>query len=217
MTLSAGVTSYTSGPATYYFFGPVVGTGTVLGPGQPANTIQGLDMNTYDTLLKVGPLTNVQVTGPGIDPGSTVTVSNLSLQNGVPVVVLSKALDPSQISAPGGSYAYTFGYAALSPIINGGFELPTGVANLTGGFLDGTQLSPPGGVQQWTITDASSAIFAGIAGNGSIDTKGNGPAPQGLQVGFISGKSRISQTVPLAKGTYSLSLLVAKSWNNQSP
>jgi hypothetical protein len=217
VTLSAPVTSFTPGSATYYFFGPVVGTGTVLGAGQPTDTIQGPDVNTYDTLLKLGPLTNVQVTGPGIDPGSQVTVANLSLENGVPVVVLSQALDPSRISAPGGSYAYTFGYAALSPIINGGFEKPTGVANLTDGFLSGAQLSPPGGVQQWTFTDASSAIFAGIAGNGSIYTKNNGPAPQGLQAGFISGKSSISQTITLAKGTYELSLLVAQSWRNQSP
>jgi hypothetical protein len=85
--------------------------------------------------------------------------------------------------------------------------------------LSGAQLSPPGGVQQWTFTDSEPAnkIYAGIAGNGSIFTKGNGPAPQGLQVGFISGKSSISQTVSLAKGTYSLSLLVAQSWRNESP
>ena len=217
VTLSAPVTSSPTGPATYYFFGPVVGTGTVLGAGQPTNTIQGLDMDTYDTLLKIGPLTNVQVTGPGIDPGSTVTVAELFLQNGVPVVVLSKALDPSQISEVGGSFAYTFGYAALSPIVNGGFEQPTGVADVTGGFLNGTELSPPGGDQPWTFTDSSSTIFAGIAGNGSIYTKGNGPAPQGLQVGFIQGKSSISQTVTLAKGTYTLSLMAAQAARNQSP
>ena len=217
VTLSAPVTSYTPGPATYYFFGPVVGTGTVLGAGQPTNTIQGLDMDTYYTLLKLGLLTNVQVTGPGIDPGTPVTVADLFLKNGVPVVVLSKALDPSQISEVGGSFAYTFGYAALSPIVNGGFEQPTGVSQVTGGFLNGTQLSPPGGDQQWTFTDASSTIFAGIAGNGSIYTKGNKPAPQGLQVGFVQGKSSISQTVTLANGTYTLSLLAAQAAKNQSP
>ena len=52
VTLSAPVTSSPTGPVTYYFFGPVVGTGTVLGAGQPTNTIQGLDMDTYNTLLK---------------------------------------------------------------------------------------------------------------------------------------------------------------------
>jgi hypothetical protein len=171
VTLSAPVTSFTPGSATYSFFGPVVGTGTVLGAGQSTKTIQGLDMDTYYTLLKIGPLSNVQVTGPGIDPGSTVTVSQLFLQNGVPVVVLSKALDPSKISEVGGSFAYTFGYAALSPIVNGGFEQPTGVAQVTGGFLHGTQLSPPGGDQPWTFTDSSNSSFAGIAGNGSIYTK----------------------------------------------
>ncbi len=50
VTLSAPLTSSPTGQVTYYFFGPVVGTGTVLGANQPTNTIQGLDMNTYDTL-----------------------------------------------------------------------------------------------------------------------------------------------------------------------
>ena len=62
----------------------------------------------------------------------------------------------TQISEVGGSFAYTFGYAALSPIVDGGFEQPTDVANVTGGFLHGPQLSPPGGDQPWTFTDASS-------------------------------------------------------------
>jgi len=42
-------------------------------------------------------------------------------------------------------------------------------------------------------------------------------APQGLQVGFIEGKSSISQTVTLAKGTYTLSLLAAQAARKQSP
>ena len=217
MTLSAPVTSFQPGSTTYDFFGPVVGTGTVLGAGQSTKTIQGLDMDTYETLLKIGPLSNVQVTGPGIDPGSVVTVNQLLLQNGVPVVVLSKALDPSKISEVGGSFAYTFGYAALSPIINAGFEQPAGVAQVTNGFLHGPELSPPAGDQPWTFTDSSSSLFAGIAGNGSFYTKKNGPAPQGLQVGFIQGKSSISQMVTLAKGTYTLSGMAAQSWRNQSP
>jgi hypothetical protein len=217
VTLSAPVTSFSTGPATYSFFGPVVGTGTVLAACQPNNTIEGLDMDTYYTLLKLGDLTNVQVTGPGINPGSTVTVAKLFLQDGVPVVALSEVLDSSQISEVGGSFAYTFGYAALSPIVGGGFEQPTGVADLTGGYLNGTQLSPPGGDQPWTFTDSSNSIFAGIAGNGSIYTERNGPAPEGLQAGFIEGTSSISQTVTLANGKYTLSLLAAQSWRNRSP
>jgi len=177
------------------------------------NTIEDLDMNTYNTLLKIGPLTNVQVTGPGIDPGSTVTVLSLSLNDGVPVVTLSKNLDASQISEVGGSFAYTFGSAALSPILNGGFEQPPGVAELTGGYLHGTQLEPSGD-QPWTFTDGSRSDYAGIAGNGSVYTKGNGPAPQGLQVGFVQGDSSISQTVTLAAGSYTLSLKAAHSWAN---
>ena len=155
------------------------------------------------------------MTGPGIDPGTTVTVAGLSLQNGVPVVTLSTSLDASQISEVGGSFAYTFGYATLSPIVDAGFEQPAGVAQLTGGFLHGTQLKP-GGDQPWTFTDGSTTnqIYAGIAGNGSIYTKGNGPAPQGLQVGFIQGNSSISQPVTFAAGSYQLSFLAAQSAGN---
>ena len=218
VTLSAPVTSYTRGPRDLLLFWPGGRHGD--GPwSRPAHEHHPGPRHGHllHALLKLGPLTNVQVTGPGIDPGTTVTVADLFLKNGVPVVALSKALDPSQISEVGGSFAYTFGYAALSPIVNGGFEQPTGVAQVTGGFLNGTQLSPPGGDQPWTFTDGSSTIFAGIAGNGSIYTKGNEPAPQGLQVGFVQGISSISQTVTLANGTYTLSLLAAQAASNQSP
>jgi hypothetical protein len=217
VTLSAPLTSSPTGPVTYYFFGPVVGTGTVLGTGQPQNTIDGLDMNTYTTLGLLGPLGNIQVTGPGIAPGSTVTVTGLSMLNGVPVVTLSANLDPSQISEVGGSFAYTFGYATLSPISDSGFEQPADVAQLTGGILHGTQLMPSGD-QPWTFTDgnATNQIYAGIAGVGSIYTSKNGPPLQGLQVGFIQGNSSISQTVNLAAGTYQISFLAAQSGANVS-
>ncbi|QEH39071.1 hypothetical protein OJF2_76830 [Aquisphaera giovannonii] len=219
VTLSSPLTKIPPGlkSYTYSFYGPVVGTGTVLGAGQPANTIRGLDPDAYNTLLKLGPLSNVQVTGPGIDPGEVVTVAAMFVQDGVPVVVLSDRLDPSRISEVGGSFAYTFGYAALSPIVDGGFEQPTGVANVTGGFLHGPQLAPPGGDQPWTFTDASGTSFAGIAGNGSVYTKNNGPAPQGLQVAFIQGGSSISQTITLAQGSYTLSLVAVQAATNSAP
>ena len=161
----------------------MVGTGTVLGAGQPKDTIQGLDLNTYDTLLEIGPLTNVQVTGPGIDAGTTVKISGLSLENGVPVLTLSANLDASHISEIGGSFVYTFGYATLSPISDAGFEQPAGVAELTDGYLHGTQLKPSGD-QPWTFTDGDTAkqIYAGIAGNGSSYTNMNKPAPRGSRL-----------------------------------
>ncbi len=215
VTLSAPVTKSPKGSVTYYFFGPVVGTGTMLAKNQPKNTIQGLDMTTYNTLLNIGPLTNVQVTGPGIDPGSPVTVMGLSLQNGVPVVILSTNLDASQIPEGGGSFAYTFGYATLSPIVDAGFEQPAGVAQLAHGILHGTQLEPSGD-EPWTFTDGNPAnhIYSGIAGNGSIYTSGNGLAPQGLQVGFIQGNSSISQPVTFAAGSYQLSFFAAQAKAN---
>ena len=102
--------------------------------------------------------------------------------NGVPVVTLSANLNASQISQVGGSYAYTFGYATLSPIGDAGFEQPPGVAQLTDGILHGPQLMP-GGDQPWTFIDGSpnKRIYAGIAGNGSIYTKGNGPRPRAFR------------------------------------
>ncbi len=217
VTLSAPVTSTTDKPVTYDFFGPVVGTGTVLGAGQPKNTIQGLDMNTYNTLNQIGPLTKVQVTGPGIDPGTTVTVTVLSIENGVPVVTLSSNLDASQISEVGGSFAYTFGYASLSPIIDAGFEQPAGVAELTDGYLHGPQLKPSGD-QPWTFTDGNPTdhVYAGIAGNGSSYTKNNQPAPQGLQVAFIAGNSSISQPVNFAAGSYQISFSAVQAESNSA-
>ena len=210
VTLSAPVTSSSKGPVTYSFFGPVVGTGTVLGKNQSPKTIDNLDMTTYNTLLQLGPLSNVQVTGPGIDPGSPVSVQKLSLQNGIPVVTLSSNLDATQISEVGGSFAYTFGYASLSPIVDSGFEQPAVV-----GYLHGAQLKP-GGDQPWTFTDGSttSQIYAGIAGNGSNYTLKNKPAPQGLQVGFIQGNSSISQSVTFAAGSYQITFLAAQSSAN---
>ncbi|WP_165226959.1 hypothetical protein [Aquisphaera insulae] len=213
VTLSAPLQQSAPGPATYYFYGPIVGTGKVLGAGQATNTIVGLDLDTYNTLLQVGPLTNVQVTGPGIPTGSVVKISTMFLNDGVPVVALSRALDASKISEIGGSYAYTFGYAALAPIVDGGFEQPTGVANVTDGILHGKQLSA-GGDQPWTFTDGSGSDYAGIAGNGSIYTKKNALAPQGLQVAFIAGQGSISQAITLAKGSYTLSLVAVQSAAN---
>jgi hypothetical protein len=138
--------------------------------------------------------------------------------NGVPVVTLSANLNASQISQVGGSYAYTFGYATLSPIGDAGFEQPPGVAQLTDGILHGTQLIP-GGDQPWTFTDGEpdKRIYAGIAGNGSIYTSENGPAPQGLQVAFIQGNSSMSQTVTFAAGTYQISFFGAQSAHNTAP
>lgn len=218
VTLSSPITGPLTGPFTYYFYGPVVGTGTVLGAGQSTRTIQGLDMNTYNTLLNIGPLSNVQVTGPGIDQTSQVTINKLFLQDGVPVVILSKPLDASKISEVGGSFAYTFGYAAFSPVVDAGFEQPPDVSQVVGGFLHGPQLSPPSGDQAWTFTDGDSdnGIYAGIAANNSTYTKLSGPAPQGLQVGFIQGTSSISQVVTLASGSYTLSLLAADSTLNST-
>jgi hypothetical protein len=215
VTLSAPVTSLAPSPATYYFYGPIVGTGTVLAPGQDTKTIRGLDTATYDALLQIVPLTSIQVTGPGLDPKSTVTVKSLTLDKGVRVVTLTQALDGSKIFEHGGSYAYTFGYAALSPISDAGFEQPT-VTQLTNIYYEnGAQIGKPIGDQPWTFTDGSDAnkIYAGISAQGSIYSAG-GPILQGLQVGFIQGNSSISQQVTFAAGSYQLKFLAAQAVGN---
>ena len=103
VTLSNAVNA-NAGP--FYFFGPVVARGTIQGQGQPDNTIIIQDQASFDTLQLIGPLTNVVVTGPNIEPGTTVTV--LSVTPSSRTVTLSQPL--LRDSRPG-SYAYTFGHA----------------------------------------------------------------------------------------------------------
>jgi hypothetical protein len=202
--LSNPLTSSSSN-STYAFFGPLVFTGTVLGKGQPGDTII-LNSNVtdaYNTLLKLGPLQNIQVTGEGIDPTKIVTIKQLSNVSGIVTLQLSSALDPNLISQPGGFYAYTFGSQVVPLIRDPGFEWTT-VQNLTGKYNHGAQVSHD--TPDWTFTDTTG--WAGIAFNNS--DYGNPPAPQGVQVGFIQRDSSISQAVTLAKGTYMLSLYAAQ-------
>src|SRR5436190_23315023 len=87
--------------------------------------------------------------------------------------------------------------AALS---NGGFEAPY----LGGGY----QYAPSGAT--WVFTGG-----AGITGNGTGFTAGNGSAPEGAQVGFLQGNGAAAQAVTLAAGSYSLSLQAAQRGNYQ--
>jgi hypothetical protein len=99
-----------------------------------------------------------------------------------------------------------------------GFEW-TVVQGLSGHFNYGAQLTQ--NTKDWTFTDSPTnpkTCFAGIAfDDNSNYTTGNPPAPDGLQVGFVQGDSSISQTITLAQGTYTLSLVAAQSALNQSP
>src|SRR5205085_7806104 len=62
----------------------------------------------------------------------------------------------------------------------------------------------------WVFTGA-----AGIAGNANAFTNGNGPAPEGAQVGFLQGGGMAAQTLALAAGSYTLSLKAAQRGNYQ--
>jgi len=220
ITLSNPLTSSTAG-TIYSFFGPLTFTGTVLGQGQADDTILLNGVDAYNTLEKIGPLQNIQVTGEGIDPGSTVTIKQLTMNatTGVITLELSSPLDPTMVSQPGSFYAYTFGSAVVPLIHDPDFEWGN-VQALTGGFFYGAPLTHS--TVDWTFTDAgttSAPLYAGIAyGNTSTYTTGNQlpPAGQGLQVGFIQGNSSISQIVTLPGGAYTLSLDAAQSATAQS-
>src|SRR5262249_39217216 len=117
--------------------------------------------------------------------------------------------------------AYTFGIPITSAVSDFGFEWDT-VQNVTGEYLPGSVLNPPGLTpNDWIFADFSASQFAGIAfDQGGSDpkstyTNGNGPAPQGLQVGFIQGPSSITSSpkslVTLVPGTYNLTFYATQS------
>jgi hypothetical protein len=102
-------------PGTFYFFAPIVGTGTV--GGQQANDqIVGLNAAAYNTLQLLGPkdghpqlLREIQVTGPGIQTtGPKTMIKSITEVAGKYVVTLTRPLELG--SQPAGSYAYTFGH-----------------------------------------------------------------------------------------------------------
>ena len=125
ITLSSPLSSGASGE-TYYFFGPLVFTATVptFQPGQPSNILLLNGTEIHDTLSKVGPLDNLQVTGEGIDPSQTVMITGSSWdpQTQIFTIQLSSDLNASQISQPGGFYAFTFGNPLIPAVRDPGFE-----------------------------------------------------------------------------------------------
>jgi hypothetical protein len=216
VVMTQPLTAASSGKS-FALFGSMVFTGTVFGNGQAANTLILNSPDAYNTLLKIGPLQNIQVTGEGIDPTKPpVTIVSMVNKGGVVTITLSRPLERSRVSKANTYYAYTFGAPAIATVRDGGFEW-TGVGDLTGLFNHGDQVTQ--NTKDWTFTDGganNTAPFAGIAfGNESTFTEGNPVPPQALQVGFIQGKSTISQVVTLASGSYTLSLLAAQSAVNQ--
>ncbi|MHC5537915.1 hypothetical protein ACYOEI_06755 [Singulisphaera rosea] len=207
-----------SNGSTYAFFGPLVFTGTVLGTGQAGNTIILNSPDAYNTLLKIGPLQNIQVTGEGIDSAKTLSILSMTkAADGTITITLSGSLDSTRISQPGSFYAYTFGSPNVGVVRDGGFEWAT-VLGLAGNFNHGTQLTQ--NTVDWTFTDSppNTGWLAGIAyGSNSDYTSSNPAPPQGLQVGFVQGTSSMSQKVTTGTGPYLLTFYAAQSSNNQSP
>lgn len=218
--LSNPLTSNSTGEA-FAFFGPLTFTGTPASAA-PYDTIILDSLDAYNTLQKIGPLQNIQVTGEGLDPSNVVTIQSLTKDSaGVITMKLNGSLNPKFISQPGGSYAYTFGSPKIDVVRDPGFEWVE-VQGLVGEFNHGAQLTQ--NTVDWTFTDAPNPNdplhpwYAGIAfDNTSTYTTNNPNAPQGLQVGFVQGDAQISQSVTLGKGTYDLSLSAAQSAINQSP
>ncbi|MEO6808476.1 MAG: PKD domain-containing protein [Isosphaeraceae bacterium] len=202
-----------AGSARYAFFGTLNFTGNVLGAGQADDTIILNDPTAYKTLIKLGPLQNLRVTGEGIDPSKTVTIKGLSQDaSGIATLQLSANLDSALVSQAGGFYAYTIGSPVVGVVRDPGFEWAN-VQGLANDFNHGLQVSQ--NTVDWTFTDSTTQPkdwFAGIAfNNNSLYTKGNPAAPQGLQVAFVQGDSRIKQTITVGGGTYTLSGLAAQS------
>jgi hypothetical protein len=233
LTLSNPLGQSSTYTTSYTFFGAFTFTGTVQGANQPADTIWLDSQDAYNTLLKLAPFANVRVTGEGIDPAKTVTVSNVFKDSGTGKYVVqlpAGSLNPDLVSQKGGSYAYTFGSPVISPVSDPGFEFPN-AQNVTGEYLHGTQVA----TTNWIFTDGSPGTpnrYAGIAfDKGGADsnsefTNGNGAAPQGVQVGFVGGNGSIATSpkslVTLVSGTYDLSFFVARSavakyWNDSDP
>jgi len=225
ITLSNPLTSSSTSP-TFYFFGQLVFTGTVLGKGQDSKTIifnGPAAQNVYNTLTQLGPLESIQVTGEGIDPTQTNTIAGLNLSVNpitgaiTTTVTLLHSLNGKLVSDPGSFYGYTFGSPVVPVIHDPGFEFVS-VQNDSGGYNHGSALSKI--VPDWIFKDDSTNNWlAGIAfSNTSAYTTGNPLPPQGLQVGFVQGDSSImTPPVILGPGTYNLTLYTAQSANNQTP
>jgi hypothetical protein len=216
LVLSRPLGSATSGTTDFAFFGSLVFPGKVLGQGQPTDTIYLDNEDAYNTLLKLGPLHNIQVNGPGIPIGTVVTIKQVLKSGGTFQVQLSRALQTDLVSQPGTSYGYTFGNPFVVTVRDLGFEWAT-VQGLVDNFNHGKQVSQ--NTVDWTFTDSTTnpAWFAGIAANGSKFTKDNPEAFQGVQVGFITGDSSITQTVTLGTGTYKLTFRAAQRAISQAP
>jgi hypothetical protein len=91
---------------TLNFFGPVVARGTVGTGSLKSDQIFIQDQLAYNTLQQLGPLAQIQVTGPGIEPGTFVTIASAP-PGTARIVTLSK---PLKLKSKPGSYAFTFGH-----------------------------------------------------------------------------------------------------------
>lgn len=99
----------------------------------------------------------------------------------------------------------------LGPVVaafgDAGFETVSVGANTFTAFAYG----PSGSA--WTFTGS-----AGVTGNNSGFTWGNGNAPEGKQVGFIQMGGGLRQAVPFAAGSYTISAQIAQrgQWQQQA-
>jgi hypothetical protein len=216
------ITAPVSNPSTstsYTFFSPMTFAATALDPRYGANTLVINSLDAFNTLKKLGPPGNIQVTGEGIAQGSMVMIDHFDDSGGVLKVVLTSPLDPKLVTTPGEYYGYTFGSPAKPLLRDGGFEWDT-VAKLTDGIYYGPGLSS--GTKDWKFVDSGpdgpggTGPYAGIAySNTSRFTEGNPLPPQGLQVGFVQATSSITQVVTLPAGTFDLTFLAAQSGANK--
>jgi hypothetical protein len=184
-------------------YGPITDTGTISnptsGPNRGKTIVTLTDETKYWQIMPPGPtLIGAYVVGQGIPAGTIVT--SMASSNGLVLVLSNSAPNAKNVSIT------VTGAAPVNPILNSGFELPI-------------MTQPPPNNFQYDLPTSNNWDFnktSGIAGNGSSLTVGNGPAPEGKQVGVIGARGAIRQKVNLQAGTYVLSFYAAQRKRGQT-
>lgn len=139
------------------------------------------------SFTQIGTTTSTSFSNTGLNPSTTYYYEVFAVNS-------IGASPPSSVAS-----ATTQSVSSSGALADGGFESPV--------LTPGTYVLCPKGTS-WTFGGT-----AGIASNGSSITVDNPPAPQGSQVGFLSGYgSGFSQTVSLSTGTnYTISFDAANA------
>jgi RHS repeat-associated protein len=118
------------------------------------------------------------------------------------------------VTLPSGDYTLRFeGLEDSAPAISLIDSVSLSNVLLGNGDFESPDVSGERGAYEYNPSDSFWTYYkkAGIASNGSDFTIYNPSPPDGGQVGFVQGKSALSQTWTVAPGTYTLSFVAAQS------